>query len=689
MARKPIFANVTHFLGIVLVAFLGSAPIGASSAGTDINFEELKTGKGPVVFLVNGNFGCNPCIARSLYNRLRKSNIDVYDLDWNDPWRRKQSTNLNLSDKYFISEMIEIIRKIPEDRPIVMIGHSFGGDSILKLAHALKSDVVIADPVPLQKDKEVALLAVLDGVAYGGKRTREPVGSNVNYFFNRWTRNPSTMGGQRETGAPLPPLPTASIPVDPTTSGNVPCSAKKCDQEEQSVARTLQGRDVGIPFPFPTTVPQGNLTTQPIYHGGKHAIYNDAYIQNRLYDLVLAIDKASRSPSSRPSVSERQSPCSTNRAGGYLNGYSSPSSNSEKVTAFANGIPKYRILEFYTETIYGLAKEWSKIEWIEGGVSQQAWVDSIAVLCESNSDMRLRIPPFSLGDKFSDVSKYTPCAMVPRGNWKKSQATGLLERVFDAAGCGVALRFERESEAQTEEAAILKRIEVFNNYLMTDKSVRVGSSLQEVQKRYSQASFHLQRNELTSAKGIDYLPLSELLGSRRWKDANRMTSDLLLRAGGSENQGYLIASAIRELPCPDLISIDSLWVNNSSGHFGLSVQSAKVNLADTSQWADNIISNKLGWSADQLLNNWEKLTDGVAVKSGIVPDGFLPFRPARNGGTPEIGGGGWRREMPKRLGQCLQINTTPTLLADNLYWGYIFEISNGVVKSIVIGSYAE
>jgi pimeloyl-ACP methyl ester carboxylesterase len=258
-------------------------------AGTNLDWNELQNGRGPVVFLVNGYWGCSPCISRTLHDRLKSNGIAVYDFDWNDIYRQTQLENFNLADAEFLRQMEGVINAVPQSRPIVLIGHSFGGDSSLKAAQ--------------RTSRRIELLGVLDGVELGGIRTGRSVRSNVGYFYNRWTSNPS---GLRIPGIPLGP----GIPLNPGTSGAVSCSARTCDQKEQSYGYNADGsadRDNCARYEFTCPGyepwPGGSNGTKHkrITHGGDNAIYKDQLIQQELLQLILSLQVANdpRKPANR------------------------------------------------------------------------------------------------------------------------------------------------------------------------------------------------------------------------------------------------------------------------------------------------------------------------------------------------------------------------------------------------------
>lgn len=242
----------------------------------DIDFKELKNGVGPVVFLINGFGGCDPCIMGTLHNKLKWNQITFYDLDWNDIYRRSQARDPNLSDANFLKQMDSVFSSIPDSRPIILIGHSFGGDSALKVAS--------------RTSRKISLLGVIDGVQRGGIRTNVSVSDNVAYFYNRWTENPSKI--------PLLPLP--GIPLNPSSSGEVSCSANYsiCDQKEQSCGYNADGSELRdscgsleITCPGYEPWPGGSNGTKhrKRKHGGSDAIYRDDYIQEQLFQKIIQI----------------------------------------------------------------------------------------------------------------------------------------------------------------------------------------------------------------------------------------------------------------------------------------------------------------------------------------------------------------------------------------------------------------
>jgi Photosynthesis system II assembly factor YCF48 len=232
----------------------------------------------PYVILVNGYEDC--CVydanSRGIYmgavrEELEKSGAEFRLVPWNgfeDGGKQKGRTS---NDAAFLSEAADFINnKLDPDRPLVMIGHSFGGDSLLSLAPRI--------------NRRIQFLGVIDPVAAGGLRqpvTGRGVSSNVDYFFNRWQRN-----GLNSSNV----VPFDSRIVNGSISN---CQAKTCDQEEQNLSRNSDGSEIRVSCgrlevscPGYQPWPGGSNGTK-----AKRLAHNDMpldqYLQRQIADKVL------------------------------------------------------------------------------------------------------------------------------------------------------------------------------------------------------------------------------------------------------------------------------------------------------------------------------------------------------------------------------------------------------------------
>lgn len=182
------------------------------------------------VFLVNGFTGC--CVPGKKFRKfLDDKRAYVHIANWNEidqqgnpgvpvadrddfAWKVTPSPP---TDEKFIEQMKKVIEKINEKNPsmpIILIGHSFGGDAVLQVTRRIGG-------------RKIAFLGVLDGVGRGGlrKNITQPVPDNVEYFFSRWQQN-------------LPLAGDHFIPFDRVLSGKIESHAAKSNQKKQNTEKT-------------------------------------------------------------------------------------------------------------------------------------------------------------------------------------------------------------------------------------------------------------------------------------------------------------------------------------------------------------------------------------------------------------------------------------------------------------------
>lgn len=148
--------------------------------------------------------------------------------------------------------------------------------------------------------------------------------------------------------------------------------------------------------------------------------------------------------------------------------------------------------------------------------------------------------------------------------------------------------------------------------------------------------------EMQAQNPTNYAPLQNALTSQNWREANRLTSTLILELAGTQQQGYLKARDTQNLACQDLRTIDRLWVQNSNGHFGLTTQAQIWRQLQGKTYEDSLrFEQQVGWNRQQPLFSLES-----------SPKGHLPLRPARSEGIMNAWGGWWIEAMSSRLSRC-------------------------------------
>jgi len=179
------------------------------------------------VVFVNGSGDCCAGAMWDVKHRLERQGATIWTTSYAS-FRDGSTTNkapvVNLSidmDNAFILEAAQVLNSVPKNRPIILVGHSYGGDSILKVLPSI--------------NRRVQLVVTIDPVGTGGFRqiaTSRRVPSNVDYFMNRWEEN--GLEGRN------------IVPFDSRTNGSIPCSAGVCDQDSQNLARNADGSEIRV-----------------------------------------------------------------------------------------------------------------------------------------------------------------------------------------------------------------------------------------------------------------------------------------------------------------------------------------------------------------------------------------------------------------------------------------------------------
>jgi hypothetical protein len=191
--------------------------------------EKVQAQSSPKAFVVfvNGSGDCCAGSMTEVINRMRRGGNEVWTTSYAS-FRDGSTTNkvpvVNLStdlDSSFIADAALVLNRISKSRPIILIGHSYGGDSVLKILPFI--------------NRKIQAVVTIDPVGTGGFRQvaiRRKIPSNVDYFMNRWQEN--GLAGSN------------IVPFDSRIGGSIPCSAKICDQDAQNLARNSDGSEIRV-----------------------------------------------------------------------------------------------------------------------------------------------------------------------------------------------------------------------------------------------------------------------------------------------------------------------------------------------------------------------------------------------------------------------------------------------------------
>lgn len=184
----------------------------------------------PYIVLVNGY---NNCCAWGITDRFPSINAEIRSVPYSNFSDRGSSGNTS-DDSAFLRDGADFINNLDRNRPLILIGHSFGGDSVLKLLPRI--------------NRRMQFVAVIDPVRTAGFRASLKalnVPSNVDYFFNRWQEN-------------------VPFPNDFGTSGSIPCNAGTCDQDSQNIARNADFSPVTMECSWSEVTCPGFVAPNPL-----------------------------------------------------------------------------------------------------------------------------------------------------------------------------------------------------------------------------------------------------------------------------------------------------------------------------------------------------------------------------------------------------------------------------------------
>jgi len=245
------------------------AVVCTSLLGTELSISPaIAQSSRPYIVLVNG---WQNCCASGIADRFPPMNADIRRVPYSNFVEDGRSGNTSTDEKFLRDGADYINNQLDKSRPLILIGHSFGGDSVLKLLPRI--------------NRRIQFVAVIDPVTTGGFRnplTRSlAVGSNVDYFFNRWQEN-------------------VMFPNDFKTNGTIPCRAARCDQEAQNLARSEDGSTKTIECRWDEVTCPGFVAPNPLIgrpgrkgrkqvRTGHQDLPKDAYIQRILGERISSV----------------------------------------------------------------------------------------------------------------------------------------------------------------------------------------------------------------------------------------------------------------------------------------------------------------------------------------------------------------------------------------------------------------
>jgi hypothetical protein len=112
----------------------------------------------------------------------------------------------------------------------------------------------------------------------------------------------------------------------------------------------------------------------------------------------------------------------------------------------------------------------------------------------------------------------------------------------------------------------------FNQQFANDLAYKCLQRLKTANRRISPS---LEQSITVLQKAVEnplFQQLETYLKNGQWREADEETTRLMLLIAKREDEGYLDVESIEKFPCEELRTLDKLWVENSGGKFGFSVQ---------------------------------------------------------------------------------------------------------------------
>ncbi len=137
--------------------------------------------------------------------------------------------------------------------------------------------------------------------------------------------------------------------------------------------------------------------------------------------------------------------------------------------------------------------------------------------------------------------------------------------------------------------------------------------------------------EIEKAFPIEYHKLCDLVEAKLWKEADRETFDIFLKLMSRKKlklceAGLLLANAnssplvwISKIDYEDVEIINNIWMKNSDGHFGFTIQSQIY--MQTQSLED--FYQAVGWKTDYELKSYNQLTFHLDSPKGNLPGFWL------------------------------------------------------------------
>jgi hypothetical protein len=165
---------------------------------------------------------------------------------------------------------------------------------------------------------------------------------------------------------------------------------------------------------------------------------------------------------------------------------------------------------------------------------------------------------------------------------------------------------KERSEIQSQLEWVLYRLEQLNPEFLQETLARIEEGINALPTA----------EPAMSEVGMDYNPLINLLAAGKWRKADELTWELILKVVVRDEEGWLRLEDIDRFPCTDLSTIDWAWDYYSNGLFGLRVQQQiwEGGGGDYSYFCDRV-----GWRERDNWKYYDELRFNLQAPQGHLP----------------------------------------------------------------------
>ncbi|MBW4664741.1 MAG: GUN4 domain-containing protein [Chroococcus sp. CMT-3BRIN-NPC107] len=172
-----------------------------------------------------------------------------------------------------------------------------------------------------------------------------------------------------------------------------------------------------------------------------------------------------------------------------------------------------------------------------------------------------------------------------------------------------------EKQSQTQQSLQLDEFNAFK--------AELSQSLSDLQLKISKLA--AKAGLVSSATGVDYSLLDNLLAAENWQKADEETRLLMWKISnrGALGSRFLDDGDIKKFPWQDIHIINQLWVEYSRGHFGFSVQKQIWQTVEVPSHrnfeAEKSLSRRVGWRVNDDWLSYSEFTFNLNAAKGHLP----------------------------------------------------------------------